>query len=193
MKEEQSFKGFHITYCVRTTYWRWKQASDERERERERCVCWLFIGRCFDFFNPVFSLAHSLERGSSFLRSSLFSPFLIFIELSHSLLPSSRNNNYWAMLVCNFVSLDSRFRLFPEDGSSYCSVATAMEERTEMWRDSKLGQRWRLSCVLYLRVVCCMFFWGERVLIIFFLYYLIYKVTCCVRPCVRPSDDVSTR
>jgi hypothetical protein len=36
MKEEQSFKGFHITYCVRTTYWRRKQASDERERERER-------------------------------------------------------------------------------------------------------------------------------------------------------------
>jgi hypothetical protein len=22
MKEEQSFKGFHITYCVQTTYWR---------------------------------------------------------------------------------------------------------------------------------------------------------------------------
>jgi hypothetical protein len=35
-KEEQSFKGFHATSCVRTTYWRRKQASDERERERER-------------------------------------------------------------------------------------------------------------------------------------------------------------
>jgi hypothetical protein len=60
-----------------------------------------------------------------------------------------------------------------EDGSSCCSVAMAMEERTEMRRDSKLGQRRRLSCVLYLRVVCCMFFLGERVLIKFFplLYY----------------------
>jgi hypothetical protein len=41
-KEEQSFKGFHTTSCVRTTYWLRKQASDERERERERekrCVC----------------------------------------------------------------------------------------------------------------------------------------------------------
>jgi hypothetical protein len=36
MKEEQSFKGFRTTSCVRTTYWRRKQASDERERERER-------------------------------------------------------------------------------------------------------------------------------------------------------------
>ncbi len=43
-----------------------------------------------------------------------------------------------------------------EDGSS---VAMAMEERTEMRRDSKLGQRRRLSCVLYLHVV--FFFWGK--------------------------------
>ncbi len=43
-----------------------------------------------------------------------------------------------------------------EDGSS---VAMAMEERTEMRRDSKLGQRRRLSCVLYLRVV---FFFGGK-------------------------------
>ncbi len=60
-----------------------------------------------------------------------------------------------------------------KDGNNCYSVAMAMEERTEMRRDSKLGQRRRLSCVLYLRVVCCMFFLGEKVLINFFplLYY----------------------
>ncbi len=44
-----------------------------------------------------------------------------------------------------------------EDGSSCCSVAMAMEERTEMRTKSKLGQRRRLSCVLYLRVFCFVF------------------------------------
>jgi hypothetical protein len=60
-----------------------------------------------------------------------------------------------------------------EDGSNCCSVAMAMEERTEMRRDSKLGQRRRLSCVLYLCVVCCMFFLGERVLIKFFSFTIL--------------------
>jgi hypothetical protein len=37
-KVGQSFKGFHTTSFVRTTYWRRKQASDERERKEMRLL-----------------------------------------------------------------------------------------------------------------------------------------------------------
>ncbi len=47
-----------------------------------------------------------------------------------------------------------------EDGSNCCSVAMAMEERTEMRRDSKLGQRRRLSCLRVVYFLFC-FLWGK--------------------------------
>ncbi len=72
MKEEQSFKGFHITHCVRTTYWRRKQGSDERERERER--------ERRDAFVDCSLAGASISSTPSFLWHTVWNAALLFCD-----------------------------------------------------------------------------------------------------------------